>query len=307
MTNSINPIGITNIGDPFVFLDNGKYYLYATSFIDGFYCWVSDDLQEWSQPMVCYAKNNRSFGSANFWAPEVVKCGDKYFMHYSARWEKNQSLRIGVAVADKPVGPFIDVFDRQPMFDFGYAVIDGHVFKDDDGKNYFYYSRDCSEHVVEGYHESYVYGVELADDLITLIGEPKMVIRPEKDYEKIVPQFEDAMKYRWNEGPFVIKKEKQYYLMYSANFYADKNYCTCCAVSDNPLNGFVKYEKPILKYVENQVSGPGHNSVFAGKNGKLYAAYHVHTDYHHPSHDRQMFIDELYFDGNELKIKGPTF
>ena len=47
-------------------------------------------------------------------------------------------LRLGVATAASPNGPFSDVFDH-PMFDFGYAAIDGHVLLDDDGRKYFYY------------------------------------------------------------------------------------------------------------------------------------------------------------------------
>ena len=88
--------------------------------------------------------------------PKLVLHDGKYFMHYSARWGKNQSLRIGVAVADSPTGPFLDVFNR-PMFDFGYAAIDGHVLIDDDGHKYLYYSRDCSENIVDGRHESHLY------------------------------------------------------------------------------------------------------------------------------------------------------
>lgn len=307
MTKTYNPTGITNIGDPFILVENGKYYMYATSFIDGFYCWISDDLQTWSKPIECYKINDRSFGYMDFWAPEVVKHGDKYIMHYSARWKKNDSLRIGVAIANSPKGPFIDVYDKKPMFDFGYAVIDGHIFKDDNGKNYFYYSRDCSEHIVNGYHESHIYGVEIADDLITFISDPLLIIKPEMDYETIIPNDDKAKNFRWNEGPFMLKENNTYYLMYSANFYADKHYCIGCAVSINPLQGFVKYERPILKYVEDNISGPGHNCVFIGKDNQMYCAYHIHTFYDKPSHNRQMFIDKLNFQNNVLTINGPTF
>lgn len=79
-------------------------------------------------------------------------------MHYSARWGKNQSLRIGVATANSPGGPFMDVFNR-PLFDFGYAAMDGHVLIDDDGSKYFYCPRDCSENVIDGSERFIVYHI----------------------------------------------------------------------------------------------------------------------------------------------------
>lgn len=71
-----------------------------------------------------------SWGFTDFWAPEVVEYKGRYYMYYTARWNKNNSLRIGAAVSDSPEGPFKDVYDA-PMFDFGYAAIDANVFIDD--------------------------------------------------------------------------------------------------------------------------------------------------------------------------------
>jgi len=142
-----NPLPIKHIGDPFVLrAADGTYYCYATSAPDGFKAWTSPDLVHWTDLGYVYKRKDDSWGESDFWAPEVVHDRGKFFMHYSARWGMNQSLRIGVATADSPGGPFLDVFNF-PMFDFDYAAIDGHVFFDDDGRKYFYYSRDCSENI----------------------------------------------------------------------------------------------------------------------------------------------------------------
>ncbi len=54
--------------------------------------------------------------------------------------------------------------------------------------------------------------------------------------------------------------------MFSANFYASKDYALGYAVSESPIGSFVKSEtNPILsKDMENDVSGPRHNSVTDG-------------------------------------------
>lgn len=296
-----NPIGITNIGDPFVIKHSGRYYLYATSFIDGFLCWQSVDLIHWEEPVQVYKKSEKSFGYKDFWAPEVIYQNGQFIMHYTARWDYNNSLRIGVAISNDPLGPFVDVYDKKPMFDEGYAVIDGHVFIDDDGTRYFYYDRDCSEYIYEGKHESHIYVTTLDSTFTKLVGNKKMIIKPEQPWEI------QTGTWRWNEGPFVLKHQQRYYLMYSAGFYASKGYAIGYAVAKHPMGPFVKAsENPILSTIENKISGPGHNSVIEGPNGKIYCVYHVHTYYDKPSENRQVFIDELSFIDGKLVVKGPT-
>ena len=299
-----NPLPIKNIGDPFILHEpNRNYYCYATSAPDGFKAWTSLDLVHWTEIGHVYQRNENSWGESDFWAPEVVLHRGKYFMHYSARWGKNQSLRIGVATADSPRGPFVDVFNR-PMFDFGYAAIDGHVLLDDDGSKYFYYSRDCSENVVEGRHESHLYVAKLNDDLVSLKGEPLLITEPEQDWE-----LRSGPEWLWNEGPFVLKHDHKYYLMYSANCYASRDYSVGYAVSESPTGPFVKSaHNPVLFSTHSEISGPGHNSVMSSPDGKeLFIVYHIHTDPQNPSGDRQVCMDRMGFraDGS-LYVNGPT-
>ena len=300
-----NPLPIKNIGDPFVLrASDGTYYCYATSAPDGFKAWSSTDLINWMDTGYIYKRREDSWGASDFWAPEVVYYEGKYFLHYSARWQQNQSLRIGVAIADSPGGPFIDVSNR-PMFDFGYAAIDGHVLLDEDGRKYFYYSRDCSENVVDGRHESHLYVAELDDDLTSLKGEPLLIAKPEQEWE-----LRSGPEWLWNEGPFVLKYDSRYYLMYSANFYASRDYSVGYAVAESPMGPFVKVaHNPILASPNAEISGPGHNSVTTSPDGsELFIVYHIHTDAQNPSGDRQVCIDRMGFrkDGS-LYIAGPSY
>lgn len=299
-----NPLPIKHIGDPFILrTEDGQYYCYATSAPDGFRAWSSADLVHWTDIGYVYQRKENSWAESDFWAPEVVRHNRKYFMHYSARWSKNKSLRIGVATADSPSGPFIDVFNR-PMFDFGYAAIDGHVLFEEDERKYFFYSRDCSENIVDGRHESHLYVAELNDDLVSFRGEPLLIARPEQEWE-----LRSGPEWFWNEGPFVLKHKDKYYLMYSANFYASRDYSVGYALAEKPMGPFIKAtDNPILFSTNPEISGPGHNSVTTSPDGsELFIIYHVHTDPQTPSGDRQVCIDRMGFrEDGSLYVNGPT-
>ncbi len=289
----ITATDVTNIGDPFVLRVGNTYYLYATSFSDGFDCRTSNDLVHWSAPEKAYVKGERSFGSADFWAPEVVFHGGRYIMHYTARRKKDDTLLIGVAVADRPEGPFIDVTDG-PMFDFGYAAIDGHVFCDGKEK-YLFFSRDCSQHFVEGRRESHILAVRLDDSLTRTVGEPVFISAPDCPWETVTGDT------RWNEGPFVVKRDGIYYLMYSSGFYAASTYATGYAVSKNLLGPYQKSADNPLLHSKGNISGPGHNCVVTAADGTDYCVFHVHTDPSNPSADRRMCFCPIVFENGRIR------
>ena len=109
-----NPLPV-KFGDPYVLLaSDGIYYMYGTGggAVDGFSVYSSPDLANWKAEGQVFRGNiPGSWGVANFWAPEVYERGGKFYMLYSADWKENptnelENFRIGVAVADKPTGPF---------------------------------------------------------------------------------------------------------------------------------------------------------------------------------------------------------
>lgn len=281
---------ITGIGDPFILKKDNTYYAYATSAPDGFRYFTSEDLENWREGGYCY--KNSPWGENCFWAPEVYERNGKYYLLYTARWKKNHSLRIGLAVAHSPSGPFRDIKEG-PLFDPGYACIDATLFTDDDGRNYIYYARDCSENIINGVHTSELYCAELSADLLGFVTEPVRVTTPDDLWEvSLNPEW------HWNEGPALLKHNGRYYLNYSVNCFDSPDYSVGCAMADEPFGPFVKYGYPVLKRAEGDFSGPGHNSFYYGKDGKLYTAFHIHTDRNKPSGDRRMCIGKAGFQDN---------
>ncbi len=282
---------ITYIGDPQILLYEGTYYCYATSFIRGFYVWKSEDLVNWSEPKVCFEAGEDHWGEKNFWAPEVVYHNGKFVMHYTAREWGTKTLRLGVAVADHPEGPFVPASPK-PLLDIDYANIDGSVYIGDEG-NFLYYSRDCSQNIVNGIKTSQIYCVELDDTLTRAIGEPKLMTTPTEEWEQ---KSIAAVNRLWNEGPCVIKYGDKLLMNYSTNYYATNDYAICIATADSPMGEWKKDKRanPVLSCRED-LFGAGHNAFFISKEGKLMTSFHVQTNPDNPSENRRTCIGEVIF------------
>ena len=155
LTENISPRILVGYGDPAVFKDGKDYWLVCTSndAPDAFPVLHSDDLEHWQlrsfifpQDKGCsWAATGRD--KADFWAPEMAKVGDEYWLVFTARQTTN-ALAIGLARAPTPLGPWVDNgaplvtgkplnttglgYDgTQPLLSGG--VIDLHLFLDEDG------------------------------------------------------------------------------------------------------------------------------------------------------------------------------
>ncbi|CAM4015599.1 glycoside hydrolase family 43 protein [Gillisia limnaea] len=332
-----NPLDV-KFGDPYILNDgDGNFYMYGTGggAIDGFATYYSNDLVNWElRGQVYTGKLKNSWAIGDFWAPEVYKFNDKYYMFFSAQWKDNpdnelENFKIGVAVADKPTGPFEDL-QNKPLFDPGYPIIDANVFKDSDGKFYLYYSRVAYKHPVESeiadwakekgwfdeIEESWVYGIELKNDFTGVIGEPVLLLRPPMALDDRNAEWESRsvtskeVNRRWTEGSYTFKHKDTYYMMYSANFYGGENYAVGYGTASSPLGIYKKADNnPVLqKNIEGggNVTGTGHNSlVFSSDSTKIYTVYHGRTKA--TGDERVVFIDELkILEDGKLIIEGPT-
>lgn len=332
-----NPLPV-EFGDPYILLaSDGTYYMYGTGggAVDGFCAYSSDDLVHWKKEGQVYRGNvEGSWAVSSFWAPEVYERNGKFYMFFSADWRENptneeENFRIGVAVADRPTGPFREMSDR-PLFDPGYPAIDGNIYVDADGRNYLYYSRCCYKHPVESeiadwareqnlfseIEESWIYGVEIKADFSAIIGEPVLLLRPPVKIDDAQAEWESRsvtsreVNRRWTEGSFTFRHEQTIYMMYSANYFGGQNYAVGYATASSPLGPFTKASNnPVLEKNTAKggiVTGTGHNSITWSKDGKqMYCVYHGRTE--KTGRERVVFIDKMgVHDDGTLYVDGPT-
>ncbi|MGN1478833.1 MAG: glycoside hydrolase family 43 protein [Acutalibacteraceae bacterium] len=282
-----NPV-FGNSADPYVLKYNGVYYLYSTNAASqGFNVYTSKDLVNWSDSGRVATKGD-IYGNGDFWAPEVYYYNGMFYMLYTT------DECIAMATSDSPLGPFVKTKEGYYLPDDTYSSgdsynIDGHIFFDDDGKIYLYFS--VGEAII---------GCELNDDLMTVKEGTYAVVTSVADNEGTI-----------NEGPFVLKHNGKYYLTYSIMGYGHKNYGVAYAVSDSPLGSYTKAENnPILAY-NSFVYGPGHHCFTYSPDGnEMFMVYHSHysTTQIHP---RKLCIDRVKFVPTEsgiddLVVYGPT-
>ena len=293
---------VENIGDPYVLAaSDGIYYMYGTSDIasGGYYVWKSANLKQWALDGVCFERKNSGWGYKDFWAPEVIEYHQKFYMFYTAREEKSDLLKIGVAVSNHPSGPFIDE-KKTPILNVDYAVIDASIWMEDGGNIYMYFSRDCSVNVVDGINRSDIYVVEL-DQEFNQKEEPKFLFSPSQEWE--IRSVEKG--WQWNEGPSVIKVDGLYYMTYSGNPFWSFDYSIGLAVSTSPTGPFEKYgNNPVVYGSRSQkISGPGHNSIFQSHDkSKTYIAYHIHMDSAVGGGKRKALISQVEFRDGKMEL-----
>ena len=330
-----NPLPV-EFGDPYILkASDGIYYMIGTGGVrDGFKMYTSTDLKEWNDEGRIFEGNtDSSWCVGNFWAPELYEHKGKYYMFYSADWRENpmgelENFRIGVAVADKPTGPYTDLFNR-PIFDPGYPIIDANILFEH-GRVYLFYSRCCYKNPVESeladwarskgmfdeIEESWIYGVELKPDFSGIIGAPQLLLRPPLTMDDAQTEWESRsvtsgeINRRWTEGSYIFKKDDLYYMMYSADYFGGQNYAVGYATSESPLGPFIKAaNNPVLqKNVEQggTVTGTGHNSITWSPDGKeMLCVYHARTSA--TGENRVVFIDHMkILDDGTLTVSGPT-
>lgn len=287
--------------DPFILKHGDTYYLYCTGGSQ-YKVRTSKDLVHWTVQSTPILKlSDTGWAKEKGWAPEMYEYNGKFYFIFSAKGEKYHS--IDIAVCDTPNGVFKTLNHGKPFFSPNFSVIDASLFFDDDGRIYFYYSKDCSTNIVNGKKTSQTWGVEVKPDFSGIIGEPILISTPEYDWEL------KSGNTLWNEGPVVFKQNGTYYLLYSANYYVSQYYSVGYATSDTPLRFFDKTkDSRILSGNGDTVTGPGHCNILRSPDGtEIYVVYHVHTVPPNTDKGRSLAIDRLVVrEDGTLAVDGPS-
>ncbi|CAM3747138.1 family 43 glycosylhydrolase [Cohnella lubricantis] len=233
----------------------------------------------------------------NVWAPDFVRHDGKYYVYYAGQSAPNDDgykMGIGVAVADDPLGPYVD--KGEPIaIGPSFGTIDPFIFTDDDGSSYMYWGSDARPIRVQ----------KLSEDGLSLVGESEEVLHvsPVKKYERLL------------EGPWVVKRGGYYYLFVSGDNCcgAGANYAVMVARSESPLGPFEKYSSvpgggPILE-ANDRFDAPGHNSIVTDDAGQDWILYHA-FDRNARFKGRILLMDKIDWKDGWPVIndgKGPSF
>ncbi|UZP37977.1 hypothetical protein NXS19_005793 [Fusarium pseudograminearum] len=182
--------------------------------------------------------------SKQLWAPDAAEKDGKYFLYFPAR-DKQGIFRIGVAVGDKPEGPFTP--DPEPIK--GSYSIDPASFVDDNGQGYLYFGglwggqlqcyqqgNDIFDPEWQGPKEVSGEGVpaqgprvaKLSDDMHQFAGEVQeiQILAPETGK----PILGDDHDRRFFEAAWMHKRNGKYYFSYSTG----DTHFLCFAIGDSP-------------------------------------------------------------------------
>jgi beta-xylosidase len=237
----------------------------------------SPDLVHWTKHEHVLDVEHVAWAAYAVWAPSAIEHKGKYYLFFGANDIKSngQPGGIGVAVSERPGGPFRDAIGKPLVGEIrnGAQPIDQMVFKDDDGQIYMYYG---------GWKHANV--VKLAPDLLSLVpfpdGETFKEITPDPAYV---------------EGSFMAKRKGKYYLMWSEGGWTGPDYRVAYAVGTSPFGPF-KRVGTILEQDGKIARGAGHHSVVnIPGTDDWYIAYHRRPLNDTDGHHRELAIDRLYF------------
>ena len=248
-----------HIRDPFVLNVEGRYYLYGTR---GAECWggglgldvyVSDDLENWSEPHEVFRRPEGFWADRNFWAPEVHALAGAYYMFVSFK-SADACRGTQILKAESPMGPFLPYSDG-PVTPRDWECLDGTLYVDPKGRPYMVF---CHEWVQV--RDGEMCALPLSDDLRQPIGAPILLFRASE------PAWAPKGAERYvTDGPFMYRTSGGELLMIWSSFTEQEGYCEAVARSDNgDITGHWTQDKDLLFTKDG-----GHGMIFADNAGGL--------------------------------------
>ncbi len=238
------------------------------------------DMVNWTDHGVALSLDDLSWADHEAWAPDCEFRNGKYYFYYPV-----ESNYIGVAVGDKPYGPFVDPLDGPLITRETTGVvnnrdlIDPTIFIDDDNTPYLIFGQND------------VNIVRLNDDMISF-----------DDSVRVIEGVDDFFEAVW-----MHKYDGKYYISYSGRGKI------LYGIGDSPYGPF-QYQGEILDEVN---SGTNHHSIVEYK-GDWFLFYHNSDLYftHNPDVEpvmnwegnnpfrRSICVDRLYYneDGSIRKV-----
>lgn len=290
-----NPVLPGWYADPQIRRYGDRYWIFPTyshafeeqTFMDAF---SSADLKSWTKhPKVLEAKNI-AWAHYCLWAPDAHEKDGKYYLFFSANdtyptdgkrtgtevrpFGDKKYGGIGVAVADRPEGPYRDLIGKPLIDQFwnGAQPIDQYVFT---YKNEWYM-------LYGGWGHCNL--VKLAPDFKSL--------QPLDDGK----MWRDMTPKDYVEGSVLFERKGIWYFMYSSGGWTTDTYRVNYSVAPTPFGPFT-FKGKVLSSQRPLATGAGHHSVInLPGTDEWYICYHRRPIPSQSPHHRVTCIDRMRFD-----------
>lgn len=267
--------------DPAALVHKNKMYIFAGQDVcpprenryvmNNWLVFSSEDMKTWTEHPVPLRPADFAWANGEAWASQVIERNGKFFWYVTVNHGTIHGKSIGVAVSDKPEGPYKDAKGKAIITNdlttqftkISWEDIDPTVYIDNDGQAYLFWGN------------TQCYYVKLKENMIDTIG-------------PIVPVLNLP---RYTEAPWIHKHKNWYYLSYASEFPEKIVYAM-----SKKITGPWEYKGIINELAGN--SNTNHQSIVEFK-GKWYFVYHNGgADVNGGSFRRSVCIDRLYYNKN---------
>ena len=300
------------MADPAVHLFNGKLYIYPSHDRESgipendngdhfdmkdYHVFSLDDVMngEVTDHGVVLDVKDIPWAGRQLWDCDVACKNGKYYMYFPLK-DKNDIFRIGVAISDKPEGPFIP--EANPVK--GSYSMDPAIFEEN-GVYYMYFgglwggqlqryrnnkALECAV-LPEGNEPALCAKMaKLSDNMLEFAEEPRDIVILDLNGKPLTAGDTER---RFFEASWVHKYNGKYYFSYSTG----DTHLLCYATGDNPYGPFT-YQGVILTPV---VGWTTHHSIVEFK-GKWYLFHHDSVPSGGKTWLRSLKVTELEYDAN---------
>ena len=301
------PIDNYNGGDPYIYEDeSGCYYTFTTGGgIDIFQIESFDTINVTRQKTIFWAGESGTDG--DIWAPEIHKFGDRWYIVATAKFKRDAVTagKMPYIIIDKDNDDYYrysfvlesktdDIFGEYEFKGIvapdGLSNLDG-TYLQKDGKLYFV----CAAYMKVAYQSLYICEMEnpytikkdkKGNDIVTKLSSPT------KSWEK---QGWDV-----NEGPAVLYKGDDIFIVYSASGYSSGKYCMgMLSFEGGDIMKKSSWEKSALPVSWHrplqQIYSAGHCSFIHRDNGDIYMVYHANKTENFDDSPRLTYIKKVEF------------
>jgi xylan 1,4-beta-xylosidase len=288
-----NPVIPGDYPDPSVIRDGRNYWLVTTSggWRPAFTMQHSRDLVNWDVAG-SVLRHRPAWAEGQFWAPELVRRGDRFLVYYAAKSRKGRFC-VAVASARSPAGFFRD---HGPLVCSPEGSIDPLAVEDEKGVPHLVWKDDGNARR----RPTPIMAAPLAPDGLRVLGTPRELFRGDAPWEGGLV-----------EAPALVRRGSLFYMLYSARSCCGQrcDYALGVARAPTLLGPWQKHSEPILSGTE-RFRCPGHASVVDTAAGEQYLLYHAYTESGSIDVGRQVLLDRLGWSDSGWPVvnggRGPT-